>query len=190
MSYFPLQGPPPPFPIFQSFESPWQGAPGPVPPPPSGTVPGPTMPAQLFPTNLRWGDVVNVTGPFQGLFQGQVRVKFTGAPWQAPTMQGPFSASVIVPEGAQTGECAIEINGRRAFGTQCVITPATGFRGQRVAPSVGPYGEAWKNYGDLSGNVQEVFRQAQEPKESYEDIIKPVLIVASIVAMSWLWRKV
>jgi hypothetical protein len=109
------------------------------------------MPAQLFPTsNLKWGDVVNVTGPFQGLHQGQIRVKFQGASWQAPAMQGPFSASVRVPEGAETGVCAIEVNGRRVFGTQCTITPATGFRGQKVAPARGPYGEAWKDFGDKS----------------------------------------
>jgi hypothetical protein len=104
------------------------------------------MPAQLFPTNnLHWGDVVNVTGPFQGLFQGQVRVKFTGVPWQAPSMQGPFSASVTVPEGAETGECLIEINGSPAFGTQCSIVPRTG-----AMPGNGPYPEAWKNFGDKS----------------------------------------
>lgn len=145
MSYLATSGPPP-FPIFQSFESPWQGGPGPVPPPPGGTVAGPSMPAQLFPTdNLRWGDVVNVTGPFQGLFQGQVRVKFTGAPWHAPSMQGPFSASVRVPEGSETGECLIEIDGRRVFGTQCTISPSTG-----SAPKRGPYPEAWKNFGEKS----------------------------------------
>lgn len=150
MSYLATSGPPP-FEIFQSFESPWQGAPGPVPPPPSGTVAGPSMPAQLFPTsNLYWGDVVNVTGPFQGLHQGQVRVKFTGATWQAPVMQGPFSASVRVPEGAETGECLIEINGSRAFGTQCSISPRTGSYGQRAVPRSGPYGEAWKDFGDKS----------------------------------------
>ena len=167
------------FPIFQSFESPWQGAPGPVPPPPGGTVAGPTMPAQLFPTsNLRWGDVVNVTGPFQGLHQGQVRVKFTGAPWQAPTMQGPFSASVIVPEGAKTGECAIEINGRRAFGTQCVIVPATGYKGQKVAPRGGPYGEAWKDFGPKTGDLSGL----AEPRN--------LLAVGAILAVAWFfWRK-
>lgn len=130
-------------------ELPWRGAPGPLPLPPRGTVAGPTMPAQLFPTNnLRWGDVVNVTGPFQGLMQGMVRVKFTGGPWLAPFLTGPFSGSVQVPEGAETGECLIEINGRRAFGTQCVITPATGYYGQKVAPQRSPYGEEWKNVGE------------------------------------------
>lgn len=127
------------------------GLPGPVPPPPGGVVPGPTMPANIFPTQgLRWGDVVNITGPFQSLFQGQIRVKFSGAPWQAPAIQGPFSASLIVPDGARTGECAIEINGRRAFGTQCGITPASTTNGQVVRPGEHKDIQSWKDFGEKS----------------------------------------
>ena len=130
-------------------ELPWRGAPEALPLPPRGTVQGPTMPAQLFPTsNLRWGDVVNVTGPFAGLMQGMVRVKFTGSSWLAPFLTGPYSGSVQVPEGSETGECLIEVNGRRVFGTQCVVTPATGYYGQKVAPQRSPYGEEWRNIGD------------------------------------------
>jgi hypothetical protein len=89
-----------------------------------GTGPvGPTMGADIFPKHTRVGDVVNVTGPFAGLIQGQVRVKFEGGPWLSPTLMGPFSASVVVPEGAVTGVCEIEIDGRRVFGTNCVVDP-------------------------------------------------------------------
>jgi hypothetical protein len=118
-----------------------------MPPPQNPVVPGGPA-AALFPTNnLKAGDVVNVTGPFQGLTQGMVRVKFNGAPWMAPAMRGPFSASVIVPDGAETGECMIEINGRVVFGRQCSVVQER-FRGakpqeQRDTPS-------WKNFGDKS----------------------------------------
>jgi len=115
------------------------------------------MPTQLFPTsNLKPGDVVNVTGPFQGLFQGQVRVKFTGAPWQAPSMQGPFSASVRVPDGAETGECAVEINGQRVYGTQCsIVGPGN------AKPASGPYPEAWQNFGDKGSSMGSYVKQTQ-----------------------------
>lgn len=137
--------PPPPFQVFQSFESPWQGAPGPMPPPQN--IPGPAGPAAaLFPTsNLKAGDVVNVTGSFQGLHQGQVRVKFAGAPWQAPSMQGPFSASVLVPQGAETGECLIEVNGRIVFGRQCSVVQER-FAGAKPRDRYG----AWEDFGEKS----------------------------------------
>lgn len=136
-----------PIPAFQSGGSPWGGGglPGPVPIPKSGPM-GPATPASLFPTsNLKWGDVVNVTGPFQGLFQGQVRVKFAGAPWQAPAITGPFSASVMVPKGAQTGICAIEINGRRVFGRQCTVQPS-----KQAMPREMRGREAWHDFGEKS----------------------------------------
>lgn len=120
----------------------WPGFPGMLPGPPMRHegAPGPNVPAGLFPTHTRVGDVVMVTGPFGGFGQGQVRVKFQGAGWLSPQIMGPTSASVVVPEGAETGLCEIEINGRRVFGTNCVID-----RGQvRVGqPSHGRDTRAW-----------------------------------------------
>jgi hypothetical protein len=99
------------------------GGPGGLPGPISraaGPV-GPTMPASLFPTHTRVGDVVTVTGPFGGMMQGSVRVKFTGTSWLSPQMMGPATASVVVPQGARNGVCEIEVNGRRIYGTNCII---------------------------------------------------------------------
>jgi hypothetical protein len=79
------------------------------------------MATDLFPRSFRVGEVVNVTGPFAGLIQGQVRVRFTGGPWQSPSMMGPFSASVVVPEGAESGTCEVEIDGRQTFGGHCTV---------------------------------------------------------------------
>lgn len=93
--------------------------PGPIAPHPG--APGPTVPANIFPTHTRVGDVVNVTGPFGGFGQGQVRVRFQGTSWLYPQIMGPTMASVVVPEGAQNGLCEIEINGRRVFGTNCIV---------------------------------------------------------------------
>jgi hypothetical protein len=105
----------------------------------------------MYPTSvLRWGDPVTVTGPFGGLFQGAVRVKFTGAPAMAPAILGPFQASVQVPEGAQTGECWVEINGRRTFGTQCVITPGTSITQPRPSLGVRRGTRAWQDFGEKS----------------------------------------
>lgn len=95
------------------------GLPGPIAPHPG--APGPNVPGGLFPTHTRVGDVVNVTGPFGGFGQGQVRVKFQGTSWLYPQMMGPTMASVVVPNGAETGLCEIELNGRRIFGTNCVV---------------------------------------------------------------------
>jgi hypothetical protein len=83
------------------------------------------VPASIFPTHTRVGDVVNVTGPFGGLHQGQVRVKFQGTGWLSPQLMGPTMASVVVPQGAENGLCQIEIDGRRVFGTNCIIEKGT-----------------------------------------------------------------
>jgi hypothetical protein len=123
MSYIPVGGSPPPNIPFFAFPG---GLPGPVPAHRGEGPIGPTMAADIFPKHLRVGDVANVTGPFAGLIQGQVQVKFQGSSWLSPSMQGPFSASVLVPPDAQTGVCEIEINGRRVFGAQCIIDPAPG----------------------------------------------------------------
>jgi len=118
---------------------------------PGPGIPGPTMPSSIYPTsNLRWGDPVTVTGPFAGQFQGNVRVKFAGAPWQAPAILGPFQATVQVPDGAQTGACVVEINGRVAFGTQCSVVPGGALRGRL---SERQDTRSWKDFGpkDLNG---------------------------------------
>ena len=148
MSYLPVGGPPP-FDVFQSFENPWgAGGPGALIQPPRGVTVGPTMPYGLFPTQVSWGDVVNVTGDFRGQIQGQVRVKFQGAPWMAPSIQGPFAAAVTVPEGAESGECAIEVNGRRVFGANCVVTKRTG--AQAAMPTGQKDFPTWHNFGPKS----------------------------------------
>ena len=125
------------------------GLPGPVPGPGSpgiGPV-GPSMPAGLFPTTVKWGDVVNVTGPFAGKFQGQVIVRFAGAPSVAPALTSPFGGSVVVPDGAQTGACTIEVDGRTVFGTNCVVSGSTGFV-ERPARAPEHRGfRAWHNVG-------------------------------------------
>ena len=137
-------------PFHQSGGSPVFGGPMPI-LPPAGVVPGPAMPANIFPTNnLRWGDPVNVTGNFSGLMQGQVRVKFAGAPWQAPAIMGPFSATVQVPEGAQTGECLIEVNGQQVFGSQCSVVPGVSITKPHPVLGVRKNTAAWQNYGDMS----------------------------------------
>ena len=123
--------------------------PGPVPGPGSpGVGPvGPSMPAGLFPTNVKWGDVVNVTGPFAGKFQGQVLVRFAGVSAVAPALTGPFGGSVVVPDGAQTGACTIEVDGRTVFGTNCVVSASTGFV-ERPARAPEHRGfRAWHNVG-------------------------------------------
>jgi hypothetical protein len=66
----------------------------------------------------------------------------------APQILGPFSASVVVPDGSETGECAIEINGRRVFGTNCVITPASTVGGQVMRPKEHTRTAAWKDFGE------------------------------------------
>ena len=109
----PLSAGPGTFPGFPGgLPGPISRAPGPV---------GPNMPSSLFPTHTRVGDVVTVTGPFGGLAQGQVRVKFHGARWMSPQIIGPGTASVVVPRGARNGLCEIEVNGRRVWGTNCIV---------------------------------------------------------------------
>ena len=143
MSYIATGGGPGQFPGFPG------GLPGPI----SRAVGpiGPTMAASLFPTHTRVGDVVTVTGPFGGMFQGSVRVKFQGSSWLSPQMIGPATASVVVPEGAETGLCEVEANGRRIFGTNCVIDRGT----ERVGrPShKGRDARAWTQRGELMGYI-------------------------------------
>lgn len=149
------------------------GLPGPV-PAHRGTGPiGPTMGASIFPTTLRAGGVANVTGPFAGLVQGQVRVKFEGSRWLSPSMQGPYSASVVVPPSARTGLCEIEINGRRVFGANCVIEGDAQPRGRHH----GIYTRRqWTQRGQLLGLV---------------DASAPMLLAgAAAVAVGYLlWRR-
>lgn len=103
------------------------------------------MPAALFPTTVRVGDVVNVQGPFAGKFQGQVVVRFAGAPPEAIALTGPFGGSVQVPEGATTGACTIELDGRIVYGGHCTVTAATpvarehqpGWKGFSTGPGLG-----------------------------------------------------
>lgn len=129
------------------------GGPGGLPGPISraaGPV-GPTMPTSIFPTHTRVGDVVTITGPFGALGQGQVRVRFNGTSWLSPRMMGPATASVVVPAGAQTGVCEVEIGGRRVAGANCVIDRGT----QRIGrPShKGRSVRAWTQKGELMGYI-------------------------------------
>jgi len=126
------------------------GIPGPGTP---GIPPGaqaPTQPAGLFPTNVKVGDVVNVTGPFSGTFQGQVLVRFAGAPAQAIAMMSPFGGSVVVPEGAQTGACTVELDGRTIFGTNCVVSQGLSGGGAPARAPEHAAVRAWKNFGEGS----------------------------------------
>jgi len=125
-----LGAPPSKFP-FPGFPG---GLPGPV-PAHRGAVPVKFGGANIFPKQFRVGDVVDVTGPFAGLIQGQVRVKFTGTSWLSPVLQGPASASIVVPQGARTGLCEVEVNGRRVFGTNCVVDPGKRRVGGHGGPS-------------------------------------------------------
>jgi hypothetical protein len=87
---------------------------------PFGVLPA-SMPASLFPTAVKQGDVVQVGGPFQGAFQGQVVVRFAGAPGQAIELLSPYGGSVVVPPSARSGACTVELNGRTIFSTNCVV---------------------------------------------------------------------
>jgi hypothetical protein len=109
----PLSAVPGRFPGFPGgLPGPISRAPGPV---------GPTMPSSIFPTHASVGDVVTITGPFGTSVQGQVRVRFHGTSWRSPQIIGPGTASIVVPEGAKNGLCEVEIDGRRVFGTNCII---------------------------------------------------------------------
>lgn len=126
----------------------WPGFPGGLPGPVSrapGPI-GPTMPTSIFPTHTRVGDVVTITGPFAGLVQGQVRIRFRGTSWLSPQIIGPATASVVVPEGAQNGLCEVEVNQRRVFGTNCIIDPSTSDLPQKLA---------WSHKGHPVGAIAE-----------------------------------
>jgi hypothetical protein len=118
-----------------------------VPGPASPGHPTPSMPASLFPTTVKWGDVVTVQGNFAGKFQGQVVVRFAGVPAQAIAMMSPYGGSVVVPEGAQTGACQVEVDGRVVFGANCVISK--GLSGGPLPAQAPEHAavRAWKNYG-------------------------------------------
>lgn len=123
------------------------GVPGPGSPKiPKGAKP-PTTPYGLFPTSAKWGDVLNVTGDFSGLHQGQAVVRFAGVAAQAIAIMGPFGGSVVVPKGAETGACQIELNGRVVFGTNCVIS--RGLSGGPLPAQAPEHAavRAWKNFG-------------------------------------------
>jgi hypothetical protein len=117
------------------------------------------MPASLFPTSAKWGDVVTVQGNFAGLHQGEVVVRFAGVPAQAIALTSAYGGSVVVPEGAQTGACQVEVQGRQVFGTNCTISK--GLSGGPL-PAQAPEhasAQAWKDFGPgtallgLGGNM-------------------------------------
>lgn len=118
------------------------GVPGPMSPQPMG----PGM-ASLFPTNVKWGDVVTVQiQPQMGTHQGSILVRFQGVDAIAPDMMSPYGGSVVVPVGAETGACTIEVDGRTVFGTNCVIS--RGLSGGGL-PAQAPEHQsltAWKHY--------------------------------------------
>ncbi len=126
----------------------WPGFPGglpaPIPGPGTSKVPiGPTMPVSIFPRQVRWGEPLVVQGPFQAMAQGQVLVRFVGAPAQSMAMQGPAGGSVQVPIGAESGVVTVEQDGRTVGSAYVTVTPA--------APALRePRGHrAWKNTGSL-----------------------------------------
>lgn len=88
---------------------------------PADLQPSPTVPYSIYPTTLRRGEPVTITGNFGGVTPFQVAVGFTNGGTQSPTIYSPNYGTVVVPDDAETGECYIEVNGSRAFGTQCVI---------------------------------------------------------------------
>lgn len=168
------------------------GVPGPGSPGvPSGATPA-TQPFGLFPTNAKWGDVINVTGDFTGLHQGQALVRFAGVPAQAISIMGPFGGSVVVPEGAESGSCRIEVDGRQVFGAHCVISK--GISGPR-APARAPEHaavRAWKNFGtgtpllglgQLQGPIKRVMPggiKAAAPQPSFLERHKTTLTVGAV----------
>lgn len=87
---------------------------------PPGTPPAATQ-AAIFPTNVKVGDVVQVTGPFGAVEQGRVVVRFAGAEPQAIFLNGPWGGSAVVPDDAVTGACEVELDGRVIFGTTCNV---------------------------------------------------------------------
>ncbi|MBT8452976.1 MAG: hypothetical protein KJO40_13490 [Deltaproteobacteria bacterium] len=118
-----------------------------VPGPASPMHPTPAMPASLFPTNAKWGDVVTVQGNFAGLHQGEVLVRFAGAPAQAIALTSAYGGSVVVPQGAQSGACQVEVQGRQVFGGSCVISEG---RSGPSLPAQAPEHaavRAWKDFG-------------------------------------------
>lgn len=82
---------------------------------------GPSVSYSMFPTNVRVGDPVTITGPFSGKAGHQIRVRFTGSQWLYPSMQTPVTGSVLVPASAQNGVCEIEVNGKRVWGGNCIV---------------------------------------------------------------------
>lgn len=158
------------------------GLPGPVPGPDSPGFIGPVLgpAASLFPTNVKWGDVVSVMGPFAGKFQGQVVVRFEGAPPMSVAMQGPYGGSVIVPDGAQTGACTIELDGRQVFGTNCVVTPTVGGPKPREHTDI----ESWKHDPAVPAYLRGVGDVEISPRT-----IMIGIGVAALVALAWRGRR-
>lgn len=93
--------------------------PGPFAPP--DFQPSINIPYSINPTTLRKGEPVTISGNFGATSPFQVAVGFTNAGTQTPVMTGPNYGTVIVPDSAETGECYIEVNGSRVYGTSCVI---------------------------------------------------------------------
>jgi hypothetical protein len=133
---------------------------------------------------VKVGDVVNVTGPFAGKFQGQVIVRFAGAPGVAPAITGPFGGSLVVPHEAETGACTIEVDGRIVHGASCVVSK--GLSGGR-APARAPeqrWARGWKGVGpktsQLAG-VEEVARTGAA--------VLFVLVAAAAAGAWWLFSE-
>lgn len=158
----------------QNFPGGWPGFPGGL-PGPIQTHPGPAgpnVPASIFPTHTRQGDVVNIVGPFGGFGQGQVRVRFQGSGWLYPQIMGPTAASVVVPQDAETGLCEVEMNGRRIFGTNCVIEKGQVRVGQK---SHGRDTRAWNWAGGELVKVQGLGTAPMLPPDYYQKKEKSAL---------------
>lgn len=163
----------PPFPGFPG------GLPGAVPGPFSpgfvpGAMPGIAGGVSMFPTSVRWGDVITVMGPFAGMFQGQVVARMQGVSGGiAIAMTGPHGGSFVVPEGAQTGSCTVEVNGRQMFGANCVVATAGPGQGR---PAEHRAIRAWHGAGPMAGYDREALLKWA------------AMAVATWLAWRW-WRK-
>jgi hypothetical protein len=128
---------------------------------------------------VRWGDVVSVMGPFAGKFQGAVVVKFAGARAEAIALTSAYGGSVIVPEGAETGLCSIELDGRQVYGTNCVVSP-TGPNPQ-ARPKELKDMRSWKG-------VQVYQRELSD----FPDLLNPnhlLLLGGAALGAWWFWKR-
>jgi len=61
-----------------------------------------------------------------------------------------YGGSVVVPVGAETGACTIELNGRQIWGANCVVSKGLSGGGLPAQAPEHAAARAWKNYGEGS----------------------------------------